>query len=61
LTDGSRVPVLVGRAFRVESTSNLIDDIVADADSMTDRMGRCDWKIEIVFQSIKQRCGRCRS
>src|ERR1700676_5087907 len=23
---------------------------------MTDRMGRCDWKIEIVFQSIKQRC-----
>jgi hypothetical protein len=25
---------------------------------MTDRMGRCDWKIEIVFQSIKQRCGQ---
>jgi hypothetical protein len=21
-------------------------------------MGWCDWKIEIVFQSIKQRCGR---
>src|ERR1700676_1272728 len=25
---------------------------------MTDRMGWYDWKIEIVFQSIKQRCGQ---
>src|SRR5713226_2896270 len=25
---------------------------------MTNRMGRCDWKIEVVFQSIKQRCGQ---
>src|SRR5450759_3079289 len=25
---------------------------------MTDRTGRRDWKIEIVFQSIKQRCGQ---
>src|SRR5450432_2471779 len=24
---------------------------------MTNRMGGCDWKIEIVAQSIKQRCG----
>src|SRR6202051_1835092 len=38
--------------------SNLINDIVADADSMTDRMGWRDRKIEIVFQSIKQRCGQ---
>src|SRR5580704_15717377 len=38
--------------------SNLIDDIVADADSVTDRIGRRDRKIEIVFQSIKQRCGQ---
>src|SRR3984893_8364279 len=25
---------------------------------MRGRMGRCDWKIEIVFQSIKQRSGQ---
>src|ERR1700719_3731131 len=35
-----------------------MNDIVADADSMTDRMGWCDWKIEIFSQSIKQRCGQ---
>src|SRR3984885_7981872 len=36
----------------------MINDVVADADSMTDRMGWCDGKIKIVFQSIKQRWGQ---
>src|ERR1700733_15194941 len=36
----------------------VIDDIVADAGGMTNRMGWCDRQIEIVFQSIEQRCGQ---
>jgi hypothetical protein len=43
---------------REDRTSDLINEIVADADGMTDRMGGCDRKIEIVLQSIEQRHGQ---
>ena len=46
----------LGGKLREDSASNLINDIVAYAESVTDRMCRRDGKIEIVFQSIKQRC-----
>src|SRR5579862_3270844 len=36
----------------------MMDDIVADASSMADRMGRRDWEIEIIFQLIKYRRGQ---
>jgi hypothetical protein len=35
----------------------MVDDIVDDAGSMADRMGRCDWQIQIALQSIEQRRG----